>query len=73
VTAGAFPEWIRPPRWFKWGLLGTFGVGWLIRVLVVVFYDVAEQPGLFHNYDPIFYHRWANLLADGPWRLESRR
>jgi 4-amino-4-deoxy-L-arabinose transferase-like glycosyltransferase len=76
VTAGAFPEWIRPPRWFKWGLLGTFGVGWLIRVLVVVFYDVAEQPGLFHNYDPIFYHRWANLLADGrgfiaPYLLDS--
>ncbi|MCU1457986.1 MAG: glycosyl transferase, family 39 [Actinomycetia bacterium] len=65
MIAGAFPDWIRPPRWFKAGLLGTFATGLLVRVLVVVFHDISDKPGLFTNYDPIFYHKWANLVANG--------
>jgi hypothetical protein len=44
-------------------VISLAGLG--IRLGMVVLVEEPSSPGFLVNYDPIFYHRQANLLADG--------
>jgi 4-amino-4-deoxy-L-arabinose transferase-like glycosyltransferase len=55
----------RYPRWFLLALLGVTFAGAGIRIAMVVCVDEPSQPGFLVDYDPIFYSRQANLVADG--------
>jgi len=55
----------RYPAWFLLALLAVTFVGVGVRIAMVVFVDEPSQPGFLVDYDPIFYSRQANLVADG--------
>lgn len=66
----------RPPLWFVYALLAVFVGALGIRLAVVAAVHVPSEPGYLVDYDPIFYHRQANLVADGrgfiaPYRLDD--
>jgi 4-amino-4-deoxy-L-arabinose transferase-like glycosyltransferase len=65
------------PRWFAPCLGAAFVVGLVIRLLMVAWVQLPSEPGFLVNYDPIFYHRQAQLVADGrgfiaPYRLDAQ-
>jgi 4-amino-4-deoxy-L-arabinose transferase-like glycosyltransferase len=51
--------------WFLLALLAVTFVGVGVRIAMVAFVDEPSQPGFLVDYDPIFYSRQANLVADG--------
>jgi 4-amino-4-deoxy-L-arabinose transferase-like glycosyltransferase len=55
----------RYPGWFLIALLAVTFVGAGVRIAMVAFVHEPSQPGFLVDYDPIFYSRQANLVADG--------
>jgi 4-amino-4-deoxy-L-arabinose transferase-like glycosyltransferase len=55
----------RYPQWFLLALLVVTFAGAGVRIAMVAFVDEPSQPGFLVDYDPIFYSRQANLVADG--------
>ena len=73
---GRVPQLGRPPAWFVLSLLAVLAVALGIRMAVVAAVSQPSEPGFLVDYDPIFYHREANLVADGrgfisPYRLDD--
>jgi 4-amino-4-deoxy-L-arabinose transferase-like glycosyltransferase len=55
----------RYPAWFLLALLAVTCIAAGVRIAMVVFVDEPSQPGFLVDYDPIFYSRQGNLVADG--------
>ncbi|HEX4866560.1 MAG TPA: glycosyltransferase family 39 protein, partial [Acidimicrobiales bacterium] len=47
------------------GLAAATLLGLVVRLWYLGWHDVPSQPGFLVNFDPIFYHRQANAVADG--------
>lgn len=65
------------PRWFLAAVLVLSFAGVATRVAMVAFVHEPSQPGFLVDYDPIFYSRQANLVADGegfiaPYLLDAQ-
>jgi 4-amino-4-deoxy-L-arabinose transferase-like glycosyltransferase len=65
------------PRWFLAAVLVLSFVGVATRIAMVAFVHEPSQPGFLVDYDPIFYSRQANLVADGegfiaPYLLDAQ-
>jgi 4-amino-4-deoxy-L-arabinose transferase-like glycosyltransferase len=65
VEAAAGTRTRRYPGWFLVALLAVTFVGAGVRLAMVAFVHEPSQPGFLVDYDPIFYSRQANLVADG--------
>jgi 4-amino-4-deoxy-L-arabinose transferase-like glycosyltransferase len=68
----------RPPTrtagWFVWGIAGFTFLGFLVRVMNVLWWrPTTDVPG-YHGYrlwgDAFFYHWQANALAKGAWFVD---
>src|SRR5205085_512083 len=53
------------PRWFLAAVLVLSFAGVATRIAMVAFVHEPSTPGFLVDYDPIFYSRQANLVADG--------
>ncbi len=65
APGGAGTRARRAPRWFVVALLAVTFVGAGVRIAMVAFVHEPSAPGFLVDYDPIFYSRQANLVADG--------
>ena len=65
VEAAAATRTRRYPGWFLVALFAVTFVGAGVRIAMVALVHEPSQPGFLVDYDPIFYSRQANLVADG--------